>query len=253
MLVGYFDDSGTHDDSEVIVMAGFVGTEEQWKQLEKSWADKLLEPLPNKPALKRFHMVRYMHRDHEFSRYSEAERDAVIHDFRQLILDAKLIGNVTAVDRVAWDQIMIGPLRLLFGNAEWFCVNSCMSFAINQATEALQDKKVSLIFDDRPEIVKGPFQAILSKFMALYNGDPEFPSWPHLAKCSFLPSEAHTPLQAADMLAWESHHHAVRWLHETSGPRPRAHVQPFVETGLITAGFADRATIQGMAAGLAIA
>ena len=129
MLIGYFDDSGTHTNSEIVVMAGFVGTREQWQQFKKAWSDKLSEPLPGKPPLKRFHMVNCVQRDREFSDYTEAERDAVIHDFRQIILDAKLIGNVTAVDRVAWDEIMVGPLRMLHGDAEWYCLNSCMGFA----------------------------------------------------------------------------------------------------------------------------
>jgi hypothetical protein len=253
MLLAYFDDSGTHSNSEIVVMAGFAGTEEQWKKFEEAWGDKLSKPLPDKPPLKRFHMVRCMQRDQEFSNYSEADCDAVIHDFRQIILDAKLIGHVTAVDRVAWDQIMVGPLRMLFGDAEWFCVNSCMSFSINKATESFSDRDVSLILDNRPEIVKGPFEAILSKFAALYNGDPAFPRWPHLVKSSFLSSEVHKSLQAADMLAWESHHHALRWLHGSSAPQPRPHLQRFIETGLITAGFADRDAIKGMASGLNVA
>jgi hypothetical protein len=139
-------------------------------------------------------MVDCMQRDREFSNYSEAERDAVIHDFRQIILNANLIGNVTAVDRAAWDSIIVGPLRMLYGDAEWYCINTCMSFSINIATKHYQDNDASLIFDNRPEVIKGPFQAILSKFEALYNGDPEFPRWPDLAKSSFLPSEVHKPL-----------------------------------------------------------
>jgi hypothetical protein len=252
VLIGYFDDSGTHTNSEIVVMAGFVGTREQWQQFKKAWSDKLSEPLPGKPPLKRFHMVDCMQRDREFSDYSEAERDAVIHDFRQTILDAKLIGNVTAVDRVAWDEIMVGPLRMLYGDAEWYCLNNCMSFSINQATNFFADNAVELFFDNRPEIIKGPFQAILSKFEALYNGDPQFPRWSHLVKCSFVSSEEHKPLQAADMLAWESNHHALSWLHGSSAPLPRPHLLPFVKTGLITAGFADRGSIEGMASMLSV-
>jgi hypothetical protein len=247
MLIGYFDDSGTHTNSEIVVMAGFVGTQEQWDQFEKAWNAKLLVPFAGKPPLNRFHMVDCMQRDREFVDYSVAERDAVIHDFRQIILDAKLIGNVTAVDRVAWDAIIVGPLRMLYGDAECYCVNSCMSFSINQATEFFSENEVALVFDDRPGVIKGPFQAILSKFENLYNGDPRFPRWPHLVKSSFVSSEVHKPLQAADMLAWESHHHAVGWLHGSSAPQPRPHLLPFVKTGLITAGFADRGAIQGMA------
>src|ERR1700726_2043033 len=49
------------------------------------------------------------------------------------------------------------------------------------------------------------------------------------------------------MLAWESHYHAIRWLHDSSAPQPRPHLLPFVKTGLITAGFVNRGEMQGLA------
>jgi hypothetical protein len=249
VLSAYFDDSGTHGDAEIIVMAGFIGTEEQWKPFDEAWATKLKNPLPEagKPPLKRFHMANCEARQGEFIGYSEPESDAVIHDFRQLILDAKLAGHVMAVDRVAWDELIIGPLRIFFGDAEWFCLNSCLTFAISKAKEQATDKVISLVFDNRPEVVKASFQEPLSKFQtSFYNGDPRFPDWPHLIGSSFLSSEVIRPLQAADMLAWESYSHAKRHLHEDPVPQPREHLRRFVETGLITAGFADIESIKNM-------
>lgn len=250
VLSAYFDDSGTHDDFEIVVMAGFIGTEAQWTPFDQAWVAKLKDPLPeaSKPPLRRFHMVDCVARTGEFASYSQPESDAVIHDFRQLILDANLEGHVTAVDKVAWDEIIRGPQRIMFGDAEWFCVNNCLSFALNKSREQIDDKMISLVFDNRPEVIKASFQAPLSKFQtSFYNGDPKFPDWPHLIGTSFLSSFVIRPIQAADMLAWESYNHAKRNLHEMPVPQPRGHLRHFVETGLITAGFADRELIKNMA------
>lgn len=247
VLSAYFDDSGTHGDSEIVVMAGFIGTEDQWKPFDEGWAAKLKEPLPGKPTLKRFHMAECAARRGEFTSYSDPESHAVIHDFRQLILDAKLTGHAMAVDKAAWDQIIVGPLRVFFGDAEWYAIRSCLDFAIKETEKLGSDKTVTLIFDNRPEVRKAPFQDTFDRLQErFYNGDPKFPNWAHLIGSAFLSSEAIRPLQAADMLAWESYTHAKRNLHEITAPRPRPHLQHFVETGLITAGFADRDSIKNM-------
>src|SRR4051794_36222543 len=97
MSMGYFDDSGTHGSSEVVVWGGLMGTESQWLKFELKWKAKLAEPLPGKPPLKRFHMAECDAGDGEFIGYNRGELDAVTHDFRQIILDAGVYGYAAGV------------------------------------------------------------------------------------------------------------------------------------------------------------
>jgi hypothetical protein len=42
-LIAYMDESGTHDETPITVVAGFIGTTEQWAGLEKAWIELLKE------------------------------------------------------------------------------------------------------------------------------------------------------------------------------------------------------------------
>lgn len=244
MLIGYFDDSGTHANSEIIVWAGFVGSEDQWAVLDTMWQSKLTAPLPGKLPLRRFHMTSCEARIEEFVGYSEPEKDVLIHDFRQIIIDSGVVGRAFAVDRNEWDRKVTGVYRMLFGDAECFCFRACVSFAIAQAREHLTDRELTLVFDDRPHRA-GVHELVANEFKKLYNGDPAFPTYPHLRDVSYKSSYVERPLQAADMLAWETYRVAHRTF-RTGKTELRPHIQRLVDTGRVTAGFADHKTIEGL-------
>src|SRR5690349_14117677 len=71
VLSAYFDDSGTHDASTFVVMACVIGSEIQWVPFEHAWKAQLLEPLPGKPTLNKFHMTDCVNRRGEFQNYSD--------------------------------------------------------------------------------------------------------------------------------------------------------------------------------------
>lgn len=219
MLRAYFDDSGTHRSSDVILIGGLVGTINQWDQFEAQWAAKLAEPLPGKPPLRRFHLSECNACDGDFGSYNRAESDAVIHDFRQIIIDTALIGAAFAIDRRAWDQFIVGNyLRRRFGNAVDACVERCLSECMAIAGPHPQGDVVSVWFD---RSIKSPrAQEIADRFMRPLMR-------PRISTVLFGSVVDLLPLQGADIVATESYWHAIQWLQLGDAALPRAHMRHY--------------------------
>ncbi len=240
MSMGYFDDSGTHGSSEVVVWGGLMGTESQWLKFEREWKARLAEPLPGKPPLRRFHMTECMARDGEFRGYSGPEKDAVIHDFRKIILDAGIYGYAAGVVLADWNEIVGSKSYGRFGDADFFCMNLCVMRAAQFARDFTEDRFVSLVFDDRKEHAEAN-QHVLSIFQETYNLHRENED---IVGVSFLPNVKFVPLQGADMIAWETYNHAKTWQPGGKGLPERAHLRGFVETGRFIAEIANRNSIR---------
>lgn len=127
---GFFDDSGTHSSSTLVVLGGLLGTEEQWHAFEPAWSALSNNPLLEKPPLKEFHLTECRACRGEFSDYREADRNRIEFLFRQVILDVGLVTLAVAVDKAAWDEIMIGPLVEEFGTAFECCFVRCVDLIV---------------------------------------------------------------------------------------------------------------------------
>jgi hypothetical protein len=132
MLAVYTDDSGTHDVSEIVVMACFIASEEEWRPFEAAWKARLLAPLPDagKAPLEQFHMTDCMARRGEFTEYSKAEKDAVTKEFRDIILAHNLCGRAIGVPRHDWDSLINNGLQFFLGDSIGFCLRTCATFAV---------------------------------------------------------------------------------------------------------------------------
>jgi hypothetical protein len=89
MLMGYFDDSGTHDQADIVLIAGVFGMEWQIRSLDRIWQKHLERPLDGqKTRLKRFHMVDCQNSRGEFTGWSRTETDSFCDELRRAIADS---------------------------------------------------------------------------------------------------------------------------------------------------------------------
>jgi hypothetical protein len=223
MLAAYFDDSGTHGDSKLVVWGGFIGTAEQWCDFDKAWRTKLARPLPGKPRLAKFGLADCVGHHGEFTGYSTAESDLLQNECRELIVQAGVIGLAYSVERESWDRLVQGAAREFFGgDAESACFSACFNGAVERAVELFpKDQMLSVHFDRGRKSPK--LDALIDRVKKRYQGSPAIVnmSYDRVIDCS--------PLQAADIIATENYWHASSVTTGIFDTQPRPHFSHFLQ------------------------
>jgi hypothetical protein len=185
-------------------------------------------------------MTDCMARQGEFVDYSEGERAAVIHDLRQIILDADVYGYSCAVSLPDWDGIVGTRSFNGLKDPEFFCMSTAIIWSSNLARTYAQ--QVRFCFDDMPKS-KEANEHIFSMSQQAHNlnvGEDV------IAGISFLSSEKFVGLQGADMVAWETYDHAKKWLREEEEVATRPHLTPLAKSGRFIAHIAGPRAIQSL-------
>jgi hypothetical protein len=84
VLKAYFDDSGTHAGSDVIVMGGLIAAEEKWAEMQPKWQAGL-----DYYGIKAMHMSHCFNGYNEFKLWSSDQKEDCIAYFRKLIVETE--------------------------------------------------------------------------------------------------------------------------------------------------------------------
>jgi hypothetical protein len=105
-----------------------------------------------------------------------------------------------------------------------------MTLAINRASMVLRknvaEKHLAIIFDNSEEK-----HEINQQIFAMYQRAHNKTFGNGVAGISFLSSEKFAPLQAADMIAWETYNYARKWVSQRGSAPIWPHFQPLVKSG----------------------
>jgi hypothetical protein len=191
MLQSFFDDSGTHAQSTVVVWGGVVGTVEQFTDLEQRWIAALACPPFGKAPLKKYSQSDCRACSGEFSSYNRAESDHLQYVFREIVIQSSVVGVCYGVDTAAWDRHVTGRLREFIRGPESAAYGLCAkkSFDLSE----LNEDKISMVFDLGRQ---SDFMHLLWQSAATL-----FPETANNASVSFIPVAATPGLQAADLIA----------------------------------------------------
>lgn len=238
-LAAFFDDSGTHGPTPYVVFGGLLGTERQWAAFEAAWAALLKEPLPGKPPLRKFATSRCLARRGEFQGYSETERNEVIDRFNSVILDLGLVTVAQAVNKVAWDALVVGKVADELGPAEGLCFVKCLEKVIELCRQRKPGQPVAMIFDQGiGSRIEGLAQLYLTQ-SAIY---------PELRGIGFAKVEEILPLQGADIIANSSYFYAQESAGNPYGPTARKHFEPYILRDLSFGSVIERSHIEEIVA-----
>lgn len=240
VLGAFFDDSGTHDSSSVVVIGGLLGTDEQWDSFAEAWDALLKEPLPGKPPLDQFHLAPCRAKTGDFRDYNWGEIDRVTHLFRRIILDRGFITVAAAVDKSAWDELVSGDIAEALGKTPLqLCLYKCVESILQIIRMQKPYEQVMVVIDQgtRPNL------ELIVEWTRL-----QTEAHPEIATIFFAPVSKVIALQGADMIATETYQYAQAWFADRVNPIPNPHFREFIDRDLSVGRIFDREHIEEMVA-----
>jgi len=190
ILVGYFDESGTHDSAEITSVAGFVSTPERWQRFDDEWRRVL-----NQWGLEYFHMKECAHFNGGFAQFKKNEtgRRQLLRQLAISIHNHCLYGCAVSVVRKDHELLNAHPR---IGSAYNLAGHGCLALADKWMESRKHVGPMSVVFEDGCKYSKGFFEQIehLERPLGTLNRFGGF----------VLGSKTQFPaLQAADLLAYE--------------------------------------------------
>src|SRR5579863_4180303 len=196
MLEAYLDESGTHRNSPVMCIAGYVLDSEQCKKLDAEFAEVL-----HKHGLEFFHMGDCAHGAKAFKTLSKPDRIAIA---RRMIETIKLrvnVGVAVAIAEADYNAVVPEKHRIFLGTAYTYCTQAVLEL-IGQWADSKDFTGTIAYFFESGHANQSEANCFLHHIMTA----PE-----HKRLQKFYRYGSHTfankrdirPLQAADILAWQ--------------------------------------------------
>lgn len=214
-LIAYFDDSGTHNDSDVILIAGLVATAEEWSGVGVAWSAVLAEH-----GVKRFHRFDCEAGVGEFDLWPRARRDLLYHDLRAT-LSGVLMRSSHVIYRRDWNEIVEGQfsdVARTIGSPYRIVLSECIQKTVLWARDARPaDERLIFLFDRRPQ--NTVHESILGELYA------EHPWWkPWIERFNFVSGQDHPLLQTADLYAHDLYQNHKARLRNPKGFKIGSHL-----------------------------
>ena len=191
MIKVYMDESGTHDSSPVVVVAGYVGRQEAWRAWTKRWN------IAKRP-IRVVHAVDAAALKGEFKGWTHQEVGALAAKLLPIISDSEIYGVVVSLDMIAFKAAMSSrdDLRPYFGTPYTACFHWLVQIVMNLAQEAMNKERIAFYHETNQ--YRG--EAIQSFRWIQENGN----RGGNRISLTFGGKEDFVALQAADTLAYEA-------------------------------------------------
>ncbi len=212
MLVGYFDDSGTHRAAPVCVLAGFIANSVLVDRLERDWRTEL----QTRRDLSWFHAVDCEEGEGEFATMPRPLRDSLAFGLSNVICrqSNNLQFICSALKRQDWDRHAPSFLRDRCGDPYYFVIEHCLQQISRWSRELGERQRVALVIARHPEHDRAT-EIIHERYMS----DAAY-GLAGIGSLTFGDPRLIVPLQAADQFAYEMYRYAGIYSGEHTPMRP---------------------------------
>jgi hypothetical protein len=126
ILTAYIDESGTHAESPISVMAGYVGASAQWEGFEADWS-----ALVRKAGVRHIHAVELFKRTKQFKGWKAEDVNALAVSLDEVIATHLQVGFSVVVRDDDYKNIYgtgPHPRRLAKDSKYGICFRACLAF-----------------------------------------------------------------------------------------------------------------------------
>ena len=192
MLSIYCDDSGTDPKNRVAVVAGYLGQVKQWKAFDKEWRATLKEF-----GVKRMRMADLENYQGEFrDGWNEARRIKILKRLHTIIRNHTKMAIGCAVIKTDFEAIIPQEIKEKLGGVFGWCVHDCLVGLAEQCRHHRYNKPIRWVFE-AGTIGHGQVDSMFRELLKNKRWDDM------LIKGLAFENKDTTPLQAADILAYE--------------------------------------------------
>lgn len=197
ILTTYIDESGTHGDSAVTVMAGYVGHSGQWRKFDKKWGRML-----GNAGASHFHAKDFVKRSGEFRGWDLPKQNRFIDSIDQICRINSLFGFIASINNADYDKYYVAegrPRKIQADSRYGACFRLCLMFVPKLVHELYGERDLTLNF----VLESGHKNAgdAVRIFDLFKKQAPE--EWRHIAgTITFADKMDCYGVQAADSLAW---------------------------------------------------
>jgi hypothetical protein len=188
----YFDESYTHPPApRVYTIAGYVSADAQWKKFQKEWR-RILEA----EGIEYFHMVDFQAVKQPYDAWSKDKRARFLASLHAIIHKRTLMSFSTTADMVEFESLTPEQKKILI-NPHIFAALNCMKAVGFWAAESILNHPMAYTFE-----LGSHYQGQLKTLLANLSDEDRF--FFRFGSLTFADKKLTRPLQAADMVAYES-------------------------------------------------
>jgi hypothetical protein len=224
--VGFFDESGIHESARILGVGGWVASAEEWDRFIARWEAALA-----RNGAKIFHFADFDNSRGEFSGWSIFRKQNLIKDLFRVLNQRDLFGFCACIVMPEYKATAVGSGTALEEKHSPFVI--CQQYCIEMISKRL-NKNVFYIFDKQQEFDSPAIQNFRDT-------KTRFPEWSEkMSGIAFRSKIEFSPLQAADLLVYESAKSLHNWLYDSTRPIRKSMKALLKKRDRLVGGYFDR-------------